>query len=385
MPMLARATPATVPQPSPPKKSANAGSATSSVSTRNASTASDLPSQIALRSQGASSNPSISRCSRSATKARTSASIAVKRITIHKQACAHGLRVLRRHGEVEDDEARDDEEHHRGQRLAAAQLEQHVLPRERGRVVEVAPHASVSEPLASAASRSGSWVATRHVADVAQLGQLAVEQVGARLVEGAVRLVEDQQLGVVEQRTAEREALRHAARERRHELSPHVPEAEALEQHADPLAPLRNRVQAPVEVEVLERRQLLVDERLVPEEADRATVRVHLQLARRRRRQPGAEPQQRRLAGAVGPGDDEEAAAGQLEVHSLKNALVAVALREAARSNHVATSRSTKQKNTMLITPFSVKNAVFSRRRSPGETIACSYASSAATAPTPSQ
>ena len=117
----------------------------------------------------------------------------------------------------------------------------------------------------------------------------------------------------------------------------------------------------------------------------RGAVRVHLQLARRRRRQPGAEPQQRRLARAVGPGDDEEAAARQLELDALKDALVAVALGEAARANHVATSASTKQKNTMLITPFSVKNAVFRRRRSPGETIACSYASSAATAPTPSQ
>ena len=65
--------------------------------------------------------------------------------------------------------------------------------------------------------------------------------------------------------------------------------------------------------------------------------------------------------------------------------LVAVALGEAAGADHVATSRSTEPKKTMLITPFSVKNAVLRRRRSPGDTMACSYASRPATAPTPSQ
>ena len=99
---------------------------------------------------------------------------------------------------------------------------------------------------------------------------------------------------------------------------------------------------------------------------------------------PAQSRRQRRLARAVGPGDDEEAAA-QLEVDALEDALVAVALREAAGADHVATSRSTEPKKTMLITPFSVKNAVLRRRRSPGDTMACSYASRPATAPTPSQ
>ena len=40
---------------------------------------------------------------------------------------------------------------------------------------------------------------------------------------------------------------------------------------------------------------------------------------------------------------------------------------------------------TTLITPFIVKNAVSSLRRSPGRTRECSYASSSATAATPSQ
>ena len=55
-----------------------------------------------------------------------------------------------------------------------------------------------------------------------------------------------------------------------------------------------------------------------------------------------------------------------------EDALVAVALRESTRADHDTTSRRTNPKNTMLITPFNVKNAVFRRRRSPGDTIACS-------------
>ena len=39
----------------------------------------------------------------------------------------------------------------------------------------------------------------------------------------------------------------------------------------------------------------------------------------------------------------------------------------------------------MLMTPLTVKKAASSRRRSPGRTSECSYASSAATAATPSQ
>src|SRR5207248_7902085 len=52
---------------------------------------------------------------------------------------------------------------------------------------------------------------------------------------------------------------------------------------------------------------------------------------------------------------------------------------------HVTASRITKAAKTTLITPFIVKKAVSSRRRSPGRTSECSYASRTATAATPSQ
>ena len=57
----------------------------------------------------------------------------------------------------------------------------------------------------------------------------------------------------------------------------------------------------------------------------------------------------------------------------------------AADRDHVATSRITNAAKTTLMTPFIVKNAASSRRRSPGRTSACSYPSSTATTATPSQ
>src|SRR5262249_20612687 len=53
--------------------------------------------------------------------------------------------------------------------------------------------------------------------------------------------------------------------------------------------------------------------------------------------------------------------------------------------SHVTASRITNAAKTTLITPFIVKNAVSSRRRSPGRTSECSYASRIAMATTPSQ
>ena len=86
-------------------------------------------------------------------------------------------------------------------------------------------------------------------------------------------------------------------------------------------------------MQVLERRQLAVDERLVAEVADRAALR-QLELARGRRREPGEHAQQRRLPRAVRPGDEQEAARGELDVEAGEDAPVAEALREAARADH---------------------------------------------------
>src|SRR6185503_3727639 len=91
-------------------------------------------------------------------------------------------------------------------------------------------------------------------------------------------------------------------------------EPESLEQHAAALAALRHPVQATVEIEVLERGQLAVDERLVPEEADPLAGQLDLQFASGRDEQSRDQPEQRRLAGAVRPGQQQEPTAADLEV-----------------------------------------------------------------------
>jgi hypothetical protein len=175
-------------------------------------------------------------------------------------------------------------------------------------------------------------------APLAHPGELAVEQLRPLGVEAGERLVQDQQLGPVQERPAEREPLQLPARELRRPLAPRLPQPEALEQHPDPLPPLGHVVEAAVEIEVLERGQLAVDERLVAEEPDRRALRLDLERAAGRHGEARAEPQQRRLARAVGPGDDEEAAALELEVEAIEHLLEAVALREIARRDHRATS-----------------------------------------------
>ena len=175
--------------------------------------------------------------------------------------------------EVEDDERREDEQEHRRQRVPAAQLDTQILPRERGHVGEVR-HASASLPVCE--RLESGWIVGRddECAPADEPRELPVEQRRAGLVERRVRLVEDEELRVVEQRPAERQPLRHPARVRRDALVAGLPEREALEQHPDPLAPLRNAVEPAEEVEVLERGELAIDERLVREIADARAVDV---------------------------------------------------------------------------------------------------------------
>ena len=78
------------------------------------------------------------------------------------------------------------------------------------------------------------------------------------------------------------------------------------------------------------------------------------------------------LPAPFGPVTTSVAPAGNLEAHAAKHALDAVPLLEPGGSDHVIVSSATKTSSTMLMRPFTVKNAVFSRRRSPGATSECS-------------
>ena len=78
-----------------------------------------------------------------------------------------------------------------------------------------------------------------------------------------------------------------------------VPEPEPFEQHADAFAPFRDAVEPAVELEVLERGQLAVDERVMRDVAEAPAVERDLELTGGRDREPCAKAKERRLPGSV--------------------------------------------------------------------------------------
>jgi hypothetical protein len=70
------------------------------------------------------------------------------------------------------------------------------------------------------------------------------------------------------------------------------------------------------------------------EETDPPARHGHLDLPRGRLGEPHYEAEQRRLARAVRAGDDEEAAAGKLEVDRIERPFVAEASGQSARPDH---------------------------------------------------
>jgi len=168
----------------------------------------------------------------------------------------------------------------------------------------------------------------------AQLGELGVEQLRTGGVERGERLVEHEQLWLVQEHATQSEPLCHPARVRRNAVVPHVPQAETLEQHPGTLAPLQDVVEPAVQLEVLERGQLAVDEWLVREEADRGARHVHVELALARKHETGAQTEQCRLAGAVRAGDDRERSVLDVEVDAAEDALVTEALAQLPGPDH---------------------------------------------------
>src|SRR5262245_12879923 len=153
---------------------------------------------------------------------------------------------------------------------------------------------------------------------------------------------------------------------------PRLPQAEALEQRADRLAPLGDVIEPAVEIEVFERRQLLVDERLVGEIADAPTRKVDLEVPFGRREQASHQGEKRRLPRPIGPRDEKELAGTHLEIEAAKNPLRSEPPAQGARADQTTTSSRTNTKNVTLMTPFIVKKAMSSRFQSLGETSECS-------------
>ena len=254
-------------------RSAKAGSATSSATARKAT-------------QRASWRPR-SRCGR---RGRTSASSAPSR----SRATTHGRAQERREDDAPPEQAvrrgvpvppagrakwktvsvASDEEQHRRKGVARAQLQGQILARERGDVAEVAGHRRTrARRLVAQRIDPGRIVGRDDERRPSRRSrELAVEERRAVVVERREGLVEDEQLRVVQERTAKRQPLHHPARELCHLLAAGLPEAEPLQQHADALAPLRHPVEPAEELEVLQRRQL----------ADREAARARGTQARAR-------------------------------------------------------------------------------------------------------
>ena len=73
------------------------------------------------------------------------------------------------------------------------------------------------------------------------------------------------------------------------------------------------------------------------EVADVSARDSDVELASGRRRQPGAEPEQRRLPGPVRPRDEQEVAAADVQLDAPQDAPVAVALLQPVCPDHGAT------------------------------------------------
>jgi len=93
-----------------------------------------------------------------------------------------------------------------------------------------------------------------------------IERGDGRRVEVGQRLVEQQQLGLVQDRPAHRRALHHPARQRAHGVIGAGAEPHLLEQLAH--AALRHSVQPAVVAQVLARGQVAIEQRIVAQQPD---------------------------------------------------------------------------------------------------------------------
>jgi hypothetical protein len=143
--------------------------------------------------------------------------------------------------------------------------------------------------------------------------------VRAFVVEPREGFVEQQHAGLWQQHPLEREPLSHAAGEPLHEVVGAIGEVRPLEGDADSAGDVLDVGQAGEQLEVLARGQLAVQLRLVAEHADQAPGRVEAvgrriaHAAARRLGQCRQDPEERRLARAIGSEQAEHLAGVPLE------------------------------------------------------------------------
>ena len=156
--------------------------------------------------------------------------------------------------------------------------------------------------------------------------ELAQLHAGAR-VEAGCRLIEEQDLRIVDQGVRQAQPLLHPAREGLDVVVAAVGEVDQLQEVADRPPSLRRRqpVAAPEEVQVLPDLHVVVDPEHVRHEPEDASDLVGVPRDRpagdlgdtgRGLQERGEDPERRRLAGAVRPDEAEDLAGLDVEVHA---------------------------------------------------------------------
>lgn len=153
----------------------------------------------------------------------------------------------------------------------------------------------------------------------------ALEQSGAVWVEAGERLIEDEQVGAMQDGACDRKPLKHSARERPYRSVGDMCQFD-LCQKGRGIGSLHT-VQTREESQVLLTVQIPVEKTVMADDADAATevsargkrAAEHADTACLRSNEPGHRPKERRLAGAVRPEQHDGFAAAHVEIDAAQN------------------------------------------------------------------
>src|SRR6185436_6295721 len=165
---------------------------------------------------------------------------------------------------------------------------------------------------------------------VAQLEDERADIAAAERIQARHRLVQEHDLGIVQQRLGQAHALQHPLRELAQRKAPLGADAEAIERLADALPAVGGGLaeQPPVVVEQLLGGEVVVEVRVLGKVADAAPDRdvaeraaEDLGLAAGRKHQLHEQLERRRLAGAVRAQEAEDVAGGDVDGQAIERAI----------------------------------------------------------------
>src|SRR5688572_14090276 len=336
------------------KKTTNSGSVTASTVKTNARFASSLPRKTASRATGARSSPSSAPCSRSTANARLSAVIAANAKVIHS---AEGARAAAesRAGSLEKLKATRMSAAKTSADTSAVRLRSSArtsLPamasaaRIASRIADASPrHEDARLPGAALVGRPPTVAEHRGVrGDRPRLGGLMrhhdhgpttrrvvrehpPQQLSCRGVEPGERLVHQQHPRTMDERARDCGALHQSTAQLARALLQAVTEAHGRERLARPARGVGQSVEPGGEGEVVDQREIVVQQRFVSDVPDRAAgfgvggskpAAGDGHAAPARPGEPREDPEQRRLARTVRSGDQQRVAGCERQVDAVK-------------------------------------------------------------------